>query len=82
MTYIFVNQYAFSTLNYLHLLCVLQGWIFGVCYFVSATNCSFDVSWLTENKIKAFGLIVGVCYFVYQTVVLSYGLSKFPGYYD
>jgi hypothetical protein len=61
-------------------LSVLQGWIFGVNYFVSATNCSFNVGWLTENKIRAIGWIVGVLYFVYLTVVLVYGLSTFPRY--
>ena len=73
------NYYAYIPSNSLHLLCALQGWIFGVCYLISATNCSFNVGWLTENKIKAIGWTVGVLYFVYQTFVLVYVLSTFPG---
>ncbi len=68
------------TFDSLLLLCALQGWIFGVCYFVSATNCSFNVGWITENKIKAVGWIIGVLYFLYQTVVLVIGFMTFPGF--
>ncbi len=77
--FLFFNLYASITFTSLQLLCALQGWIFGVCYLVSATNCSFNVGWLTENKIKAIGWTVGVLYFVYQMFVLVYLLTTYPG---
>ena len=81
-TYYFNNKYAILTFAYLQYIAGLQGWIFGICYFKSATASSFSVFWLTESKINVFGWVIGIIYFVYQTIALIVLLATFPGYYD
>jgi hypothetical protein len=66
----------------LQYISALQGWIFGICYLKSATACSIKVSWLTENKVAAFGWIIGGLFIACETVAYTIQLVTFPGYYD
>jgi hypothetical protein len=58
-----VNLYADQTFIYLTFLADLQGWIFCVRYWQSATLGSLCETCLTYTRIRVIGIVFGGLYF-------------------
>lgn len=81
-THCFYNFYANETFIYLEMLCALQGWVFAVRYWLSATISSLSGSWFTSDCIKVIGWLLAVLYITAQTIILVWHDITFPGFID
>ncbi len=64
------------------MVAAVQGWIFAVRYWLSATVSSMSETWFTVLSVKRVGWAVGILYITIQTIFFLIKIIKFPQYYD
>jgi len=55
-------MYSLQTFYYLQFIAALQGWVFGIRYWQSATESSLKQSWLNPDKILRIGAAGTIAY--------------------
>lgn len=78
----FASYYANQVFYYTQMVAAVQGWIFAVRYWLSATVSSMSETWFTVLNVKRVGWAVGILYILIQTVFFLIKTIEFPQYYD
>jgi hypothetical protein len=60
----------------------LQGWVFAMRYFQSATECALTETCLTTRCVKYTGWVVGLVYAAAVTLLYAWIIISFPGIFD